>query len=310
VRRQYLSHSPSPRNACAFLRPIHHSGAQACFRYRATDQELRERKLLLRFVHRSWPVGKENVFGACAVSLMEIASGPNKYDLPIYHPSGVPAGRIVFHVRMVQQCRLAITVPAVECAMRALARHTSQASQEAAHRESSYSLTASLTMAGELESQPTRAEFDRKALRLTERAQIHLALPEVDRGEPQIAILARASARAFDGESIHLCVWENRAQQQAVLAASGGRLSPPLSTADSLTSRPFGGLKSVLLGEVWLPVTKVHTPTGRSMRTREGNFDEVLWLHGQRIGRLSGTVRVRSRVPRRKPQRQPADARG
>lgn len=40
--------------------------------------------------------------------------------------------------------------------MRALARHTSQASQEAAHRESSYSLSCSITMA-EAESPAARA---------------------------------------------------------------------------------------------------------------------------------------------------------
>ena len=59
--------------------------------------------------------------------------------------------------------------------MRALARHTSQASQEAAHQMASYSLATSLTMA-EAESPPTRCDFDSKALKLTEKAQVLMSL--------------------------------------------------------------------------------------------------------------------------------------
>ena len=59
----------------------------------------------------------------------------------------------------------------VSCKMRALARHTSQASQEAAHREAVYSLSCSLTMA-EGESQPTRTDFDTRSLRFSEKAQV------------------------------------------------------------------------------------------------------------------------------------------
>ena len=254
---------------------------EACFRYQATGSELTSRRIVLTFYHRSWPFGTPVHFGTCQVSLMDIATGPNKYDLPIKGVGGAHAGRIVFSVQMVQQCGLSIVMPQAMVKMRALARHTSQASLEAAHRESSYFLSASLTM-GESESTPTRAEFDSRGIKFTEKAQVQLTLPEADKLEPRIALLAQASARAFDSESMHLCVWENATAQKLAAAA--------------LTLRRFGGGgsgKQRLLGEVWLPVTKVHAPSDRShKRVCECKFDEVLWLHGHRVGRLSGTVRI------------------
>ena len=240
---------------------------EACFRYRATDAELRSRRFELRLVHRRWPLGTPIEFGHVRVTLADIATGPHKFDLPIITPSGSHAGRIVFQVNMVQQCGLSILIPEVACTMRALARHTSQASQEAAHREASYSLSVSLTMA-EGESQATRVDFDPKSLRL-EKAQVSLDLPAAHKTEPKLALLATASAKAFDQESFHLCVWE----KQSVAGAPK------------------------LLGEVWLPVTKVQQNL-LSEAPRPGDtvnhsvFNEVLWLHGQRIGRLSGRVKI------------------
>ena len=89
---------------------------------------------------------------------------------------------------MVQQCRLSVFVPSVTCTMRALARHTSLASQEAAHQMASYALSASLTMA-EAESPPTRCDFDSKALKLTEKAQVLMSLPESEKAaaEPLVS---------------------------------------------------------------------------------------------------------------------------
>ena len=58
-----------------------------------------------------------------------------------------------------------------------------------------------------------------------------------------------------------------------------------------MTFRGGGGGR--LLGEVWLPVTKVHATAERASRAAsESAFSEVLWLHGQRIGRLEGRVRL------------------
>ena len=57
-----------------------------------------------------------------------------KYDLPIIHSRGGvagQAGRIVFTIQMVQRCKLTVEVPSIQCAMRPLAHHTSQESQEA-----------------------------------------------------------------------------------------------------------------------------------------------------------------------------------
>ena len=71
---------------------------EACFRYRATDAELRARRLELRLVHRRWPLGTALIFGRVTVTLAEIASGPHKFDLPVITPTGSHAGRIVFQV--------------------------------------------------------------------------------------------------------------------------------------------------------------------------------------------------------------------
>ena len=60
-----------------------------------------------------------------------------------------------------------------------------------------------------------QAEFDPKSLKFTEKAQVQLHLPDGDRKAPRPSLLARASARAFDGESLHLCVWENAATAAA-----------------------------------------------------------------------------------------------
>ena len=73
-----------------------------------------------------------------------------------------------------------------------------QASREAAHRDSHYLLSCSITMA-EAESPPARAEFDSRSLSFTDAAQVSLALPEQDQIEPRLGLLARASAKAFDG---------------------------------------------------------------------------------------------------------------
>ena len=132
---------------------------ELCFRYRATGAELTSRRFVLTFFHRSWPFGQRVLFGTCDVSLNGIATGPTRYDLPVKAASGDIAGRVVFSVSMVQQCGLTITIPRANVTMRATTKHTSQASQEAAHREASFSLSASLTM-GEAECPPTRAEFD------------------------------------------------------------------------------------------------------------------------------------------------------
>ena len=237
----------------------------AAFGYRASDVELRSRRLVLSLHHKPWPsFGAPVAFGTVTLSLMDIALGPSKYDLPVLSPSGEPNGRIVFHIRMVQQCRMSILVPSVSCTMRAIAKHTSQASREAAHRESSYALSATITMAGELESAPTRADFDHKSLKLTEKAQVQLQLPGADFKEPRIGIVVQASARAFDSESIHLCVWESsqRAHMETTqLQAAGGGATkqPPAGArgAAAAAARRGFGAKQKLLGEVWLPVTKV-----------------------------------------------------
>ena len=71
---------------------------------------------------------------------------------------------------------------------------------------------------------------------------------------------------------------------------SSPQRAKPVAVAGGSSFRPTGGGRPKLLGEVWLPVTKVHNPTEKS-KTHDGKFDEVLWLHGQRIGRLMGVVR-------------------
>ena len=84
------------------------------------------------------------------MSLMDIAQGPNKYDLPVITgatgsqrasaaaaaaatAAAAPAmsyGRIVFAVQMVQKCALTVLIPRAVVTMRALTRHTSMASQQ------------------------------------------------------------------------------------------------------------------------------------------------------------------------------------
>ena len=247
---------------------------QACFRYRATEAELRSRRLELRLVHRCWPLGQPIEFGHVRVALYDIATGPHKFDLPVITPSGSHAGRIVFQAKMVQQCGLSISLPEVSCVMRALTRHTSQASQDAANRAGSYSLSVSLTMA-EGESQPARAEFDARSLKLNG-AQVSLHLPESHKLEPRLALVATASAKAFDQESFHLCVWEGH---PAIEPSRLGNTSGPR-----------------LLGEVWLPVTKVQLSvqpsTAHGESTTQTPFSEVLWLNGQRLGRLEGCIKI------------------
>ena len=150
---------------------------------------------------------------------------------------------------------------------------------------------------------------------------MQLALPESDQKEPRIALLAQASARAFDSESIHLCVFENGVGAKVcalrqISPRLDGLLQPSISPdlptppwpslicdavllgvqASPMTFRRLqsaGGGKQRLLGEVWLPVTKVHNPSDRShRRVCEMKFDEVLWLHGHRIGRVCGVCRI------------------
>ena len=101
-----------------------------------------------------------------------MACGPNKFDLPLLTSRGEPRGRLVFTVHMIQQCRLTVHLPKVVCAMRALAHHTSRASQEATHREMSYSLSATLTGEAEEEAPPARAEFDASSLTIKDKAQV------------------------------------------------------------------------------------------------------------------------------------------
>ena len=102
-----------------------------------------------------------------------------------------------------------------------------------------------------------------------------LSLPEAHRSEPRVALVAQASAKAFERESLHLCVWggANSADHRGRKGGGGG-----------------GAKHSRLLGEVWLPVTKVYTPSDDDNAAR--TFSEVLWLHGQRIGRVEGSVTV------------------
>lgn len=154
---------------------------EACFAYRATHAELKSRTFSLQLVHRRWALSPI-VLGSVRISLWEIASGPMKFDLPIVD-TGMPArlgpppgpteslGRLVFSVEMVQRCDLMVSVPHVAVVMRALTHHTSRASLEASHRETTYGLSVAVTM-GEEESLPTRADFDADSLLLTESAQV------------------------------------------------------------------------------------------------------------------------------------------
>ena len=79
----------------------------------------------------------------------------------------------------------------------------------------------------------------------------------------RLGIEVDTTARAFQNESIHL----------EVHVAGGG-------AADCVR------------GEVWLPVTKVYTPSLGATTATFAEFSEVLWRHGQRVGRLSGVVSV------------------
>lgn len=280
---------------------------EACFGYRARDAELRARRLVLSLYHETaipmlGNASRPNHFGTVSVPLIDIALGPAKYDLPVLTSSGSQCGRIVFHVQMVQQCRISILLPSMTCTMRSQSRHTSLASQEASYRETSYWLSAALTMAGELESVPTCADFDPKALRFTEHTHVQLKLPESDMIRTRLGIVVQASARAFDLESIHLCVWESAntqlAKERAATSAQHQSTMPKLSMCSGfgvahgvLSPSMCRGMstKHKLVGEVWLPVTKVHNP--QKSKAYDGHFDEILWLHGQRIGRLEGVVR-------------------
>merc|ERR1740117_1417145 len=204
--------------------------------------------------------------GRTQVRLHDIAVGPTKFDLPVHDGAGREVGRIVFTIRMMQKCELAVSVPAATVVMRGGARHTSQASQEAAARGVAFSLTATLTVGEEGESEPIRTDFDQSTLRLLEAFNMELSLPP---GGARSAIHVLASATSLETESLHLRVWRGAAGDAA---------------------REGGGHKSRLVGEVWLPLTKVYTPGDHAEEVRE--FSDVLWLHGQRVGRLDGSVRV------------------
>lgn len=107
--------------------------------------------------------------------------------MPVLDAAGAPRGRLVFTVRMIQKCVLAVTVPWAKATMRSLQRHTSVASQEAAHRERAFSLSAALAMESDAcepqgssavsheqaaltmesdECEPMRIDFDAGSLRL------------------------------------------------------------------------------------------------------------------------------------------------
>ena len=83
-------------------------------------------------------------------------------------------------------------------------------------------------------------------MRFTDKAQLQLTLPDSHAANPHIALLAHASAKAFDQESMHLCVWEERSNSLV------GSTSPARGTGYHVSAA-----KQRLLGEVWLPVTKV-----------------------------------------------------
>ena len=240
-------------------------GDEACFRYSATPAQLQSRLLVLRLVHAR-PLLPHAEAGRTQVRLHDIAVGPTKFDLPVHDGAGREVGRIVFTIRMMQKCELAVSVPAATVVMRGGARHTSQASQEAAARSGAFSLTAALTVGEEGESEPIRTDFDQATLRLLEAFNMELSLPP---GGARSAIHVLASATSLETESLHLRVWRG-------------------AGADAL--REGGGHKSRLVGEVWLPLTKVYTPGDHAEEVRE--FSDVLWLHGQRVGRLAGCVRV------------------
>merc|ERR1740136_524588 len=88
-------------------------GDEACFRYSATPAQLQSRLLLL-------PLAE---MGRTQVRLHDIAVGPTKFDLPVHDGAGREVGRIVFTIRMMQKCELAVSVPAATVVMRGTSRH-------------------------------------------------------------------------------------------------------------------------------------------------------------------------------------------
>ncbi|KAL1520173.1 hypothetical protein AB1Y20_023643 [Prymnesium parvum] len=232
---------------------------EVSFIYSSTEQQLRSRFFELRVVRLRWMLPPLLV-GSCRVRLDKIASGPNKYDLPL-HRQGLEQGRLVFTVHMVQQCRLTVELPKISCVMRSLAHHTSLASQEATLRESCYSLTAGLTVEAVEESMPAHAEFDVGTLDAKDMSQVNMSLP----ASAALKLVAETTAKAFENESLHLCVW---------------------------VSNKEGARRERMVGEVWLPITKVFSPKSGAADSSIERFSEVLWLNGQRVGRLNGTVVV------------------
>ena len=218
-------------------------GDEACFRYSATPAQLQSRLLVLRLVHAR-PLLPHAEVGRTQVRLHDVAVGPTKFDLPVHDGAGREVGRVVFTIRMMQQCELAVSVPSAMVVMRGGARHTSQASQEAAARGVAFSLTATLTVGEEGESEPIRTDFDQSTLRLLEAFNMELSLPP---GGARSAIHVLASATSLETESLHLRVWRG-------------------AGADAL--REGGGHKSRLVGEVWLPLTKVYTPGDHAEEVR------------------------------------------
>ena len=100
---------------------------------------------------------------------------------------------------------------------------------------------------------------------------MELSLPP---GGARSAIHVLASATSLETESLHLRVWRGAAGDHGAAGGAGG------------------GHKSRLVGEVWLPLTKVYTPGDHAEVDQVRAFSDVLWLHGQRVGRLDGSVRV------------------
>jgi len=272
-------------------------GVGASFEYAATLTQLGSAVLRLELSHPRVTPLPSSPIGACEVRLADIASGPIKYDLPVLDSLGMPCGRLVFTVRMLQKCMLAVTIPWAKATMRSLQRHTSEASQKASHRDADFSLTAALTMESD-ECEPMRVDFDSASMKLLDGAQVQVHYHESATG-PRAAIEAEASASAFANESLHLEVLLlSRAaaatsavvQRSPSLDSLGGSLDG--ASSYGLSSRRGGQREKQerLRGEVWLPMTKVYTPGDKRHAVTE--FDEVLWKNGQRVGRLSGCVAV------------------
>jgi hypothetical protein len=270
--------------------PRWNSGAS--FEYSATLAQLASTVLRLELDYvRLLPLRPSHI-GACEVMLSDIASGPIKYDLPVLDAAGMPCGRLVFTVRMIQKCVLAVTLPWARATMRSLQRHTSEASQKASHRDADFTLTVALTMEAD-ECEPMRVEFDSSSLHLLDGAQVQVQYNEAPNA-PRPAIEAEASASAFANESLHLEVLLSNRNATGTPVRSPSLDS--LSSSGSASSFGSAGARGRrdrqerLRGEVWLPMTKVYTPADKRHATTE--FDEVLWKNGQRVGRLSGCVVV------------------